>query len=101
MTILWSFPSSPLIALMVMFNGSAPFHTVLSVRAVSRNFSRASLAFEMSSRRKISLKLIENLSQLVTLKLTCASKDWVNSDLTKPPAGSRNIIDVPIDYNLP
>lgn len=53
------FPSSSLYALMVMFKSPAPESTSFSVRDVRRSFSRASLAFEMSSRRKTSLYLFQ------------------------------------------
>lgn len=49
------FPSSSFSALMVILRGLDPSQMLRSVKAVSRNFSNASLAFEMSSRRKISL----------------------------------------------
>ena len=42
-------PSSSLNALIVMFKGSEPSHTPFSVRDVSRNFSKASLAFDNNS----------------------------------------------------
>jgi len=38
-----------------MFNGFTPSQTLLFVNAVSLSFSIASLAFEINSRRKISL----------------------------------------------
>lgn len=50
------FPSSSFSDLMVILRGLDPSQMVRSVKAVSRNFSNASLAFEMSSRRNISLE---------------------------------------------
>ena len=54
-------PSSSLMDLMVMFKLSAPDSASGSVRDVRRNFSRASLALEMSSRRKTSLQTCQVL----------------------------------------
>lgn len=54
MTILPPLPSVSFKALIVTLSGESR-DICLSVRAVIRNFSSASLAFEMSSRKKISL----------------------------------------------
>lgn len=48
-------PSSFLIALIVMLRGLEPSQYALSVKAVRRSFSMASLALEINSRRKTSL----------------------------------------------
>ena len=48
-------PVSSFSGLMVILRELDPSHKLLSVRAVIRSFSSASLAFEISSRRKISL----------------------------------------------
>ena len=49
------FSPSSFSALIEILRGLDPSQMLRSVKAVSRNFSNASLAFEMSSRRKISL----------------------------------------------
>ena len=56
----WPMPSLSGIALILIFKCSAPCKTCLSVREVSRSFSNASFAFEISSRRKISLAELVN-----------------------------------------
>jgi hypothetical protein len=57
-------PSEPLTGLIVILRG-APSHMSLLVSEVNRNFSRASLAFEMSSRRNTSLMPNKNVSKMM------------------------------------
>ena len=57
-------PSSPLTALIVILRGSIPSQASLLVSEINRSFSRASLAFEMSSRRNTSLIPAEDVSQM-------------------------------------
>jgi hypothetical protein len=57
-------PSELLAGLMVILRAE-PSHMSLLVSEVNRNFSRASLAFEMSSRRNTSLMSSENVSGVI------------------------------------
>lgn len=82
MTSFPALPDSSFTALIVMFKGSTPFHTFLSVRAVSRSFSNASLALDINSRRNMSLYTESVACQRIVIQvemLTGESRDWSSS----------------------